>query len=92
DPGFGFGKTLEHNLQLLRHLEALTKLDLPVLVGLSRKSVLGVLTGRAPSERVSAGIAAHMLAIVRGARILRVHDVAATRDAIAVFEAVEKTQ
>lgn len=92
DPGFGFGKTLEHNLQLLRHLEALTKLDLPVLVGLSRKSVLGALTGRAPSERVAAGIAAHILAIVRGARILRVHDVAATRDAIAVFEAVEKTQ
>lgn len=92
DPGFGFGKTLEHNLQLLRHLEMLTVTGLPVLVGVSRKSVLGALTGRAPSERVSAGIAAHMLAIVRGARILRVHDVAATRDAVAVFEAVENTQ
>ncbi|TAJ22648.1 MAG: dihydropteroate synthase, partial [Rugosibacter sp.] len=92
DPGFGFGKTLEHNLQLLRHLEMFTVTGLPVLVGLSRKSVLGALTGRAPSERVSAGIAAHMLAIVRGARILRVHDVAATRDAVAVFEAVENTQ
>ena len=92
DPGFGFGKTLEHNLQLLRHLEMFTVTGLPVLVGLSRKSVLGALTGRAPSERVSAGIAAHMLAIVRGARILRVHDVAATRDVVAVFEAVENTQ
>lgn len=92
DPGFGFGKTLEHNLQLLRHLETFTAIGLPVLVGLSRKSVLGALTGRMPSERVSAGIAAHLLAIVRGARILRVHDVAATRDAVAVFEAVENTQ
>ncbi len=92
DPGFGFGKTLAHNLQLLRHLETFTAIGLPVLVGLSRKSVLGALTGRMPSERVSAGIAAHMLAIVRGARILRVHDVAATRDAVAVFEAVENTQ
>lgn len=92
DPGFGFGKTLEHNLQLLRHLETFTAIGLPVLVGLSRKSVLGALTGRTPSERVSAGIAAHLLAIVRGARILRVHDVAATRDAVAVFEAVENTQ
>lgn len=92
DPGFGFGKTIEHNLQLLHHLEALTTLGLPVLVGLSRKSVLGALTGRVPAERVSAGIAAHMLAIVRGARILRVHDVAATRDALAVFEAVENAQ
>ena len=92
DPGFGFGKTLAHNLQLLRHLETFTAIGLPVLVGLSRKSVLGALTSRTPSERVSAGIAAHMLAIVRGARILRVHDVAATRDAVAVFEAVENTQ
>lgn len=92
DPGFGFGKTLAHNLQLLRHLETFSTIELPVLVGLSRKSVLGALTGRTPSERVSAGIAAHMLAIVRGARILRVHDVAATRDAVAVFEAVENTQ
>lgn len=92
DPGFGFGKTLEHNLQLLRHLETFTAIGPPILVGLSRKSVLGALTGRTPSERVSAGIAAHLLAIVRGARILRVHDVAATRDAVAVFEALENTQ
>lgn len=92
DPGFGFGKTLEHNLHLLRHLETFTAIGLPVLVGWSRKSMLGALTGRAPSERVSAGIAAHMLAKVRGARILRVHDVAATRDAVAVFEAVENAQ
>jgi dihydropteroate synthase len=62
---------------------------LPLLVGMSRKSMLGLITGRAAPERVSAGIAAHMLAVLRGARILRVHDVAATRDAIEVLQAVE---
>lgn len=92
DPGFGFGKTPEHNLQLLRHLEMFSAIGLPVLVGLSRKSVLGALTGRAPGERVFAGVAAHMLAMAQGARILRVHDVAATRDAVAIFEAVESVQ
>lgn len=89
DPGFGFGKSLEHNLELLRRLDAFTALGPPVLVGLSRKSVLGALTGRAPGERVHAGIAAHVLAVLGGARILRVHDVAATRDALAILQAVE---
>lgn len=89
DPGFGFGKSLEHNLELLRRLDAFTALGPPVLVGLSRKSVLGALTGRASGERVHAGIAAHVLAVLGGARILRVHDVAATRDALAILQAVE---
>jgi len=89
DPGFGFGKTPEHNLRLLQHLDQLSVLKIPLLVGLSRKSVLGVVTGREPKERVAAGIAAHVLAMVKGARILRVHDVAATRDAVAIYNAVE---
>lgn len=89
DPGFGFGKSLEHNLELLRRLGELVVPGLPLLVGLSRKSMLGLLTGRAAPERVHAGIAAHVLAVERGARIVRVHDVAATRDAMAVLQAVE---
>lgn len=89
DPGFGFGKTPEHNLRLLQDLDQLSALKIPLLVGLSRKSVLGVVTGREPKERVAAGIAAHVLAMVKGARILRVHDVAATRDAVAIYNAVE---
>ena len=89
DPGFGFGKTLEHNIQLLRHIGELVVPGLPLLVGLSRKSVLGLLTGRAALERIYAGVAAHVLAVERGARIVRVHDVAATRDALAVLQAVE---
>ena len=90
DPGFGFGKTLEHNLELLRRLDELVVPGLPLLVGLSRKSVLGLLTGRGAPERVHAGIAANVLAVERGARIVRVHDVAATRDALAVLQAVEE--
>ncbi|MCF8177193.1 MAG: dihydropteroate synthase [Sulfuritalea sp.] len=89
DPGFGFGKTLEHNIELMRRLDELVVPGLPLLVGLSRKSMLGLLTGRPASERVYAGIAAHVLAVERGARIVRVHDVAATRDALAVLQAVE---
>ena len=89
DPGFGFGKTLEHNLELLRRLGELVVPGLPLLVGMSRKSMLGLLTGRAATERIHAGIAAHVLAVLRGARIVRVHDVAATRDALAVVQAVE---
>jgi dihydropteroate synthase len=89
DPGFGFGKTVEHNLELLRNLERLAALDVPVLVGLSRKSTLGAITGRPASERLPASIAAALLAVQRGARIVRVHDVAATRDALAVLAAVE---
>jgi dihydropteroate synthase len=89
DPGFGFGKTLEHNIELLRRLGELVVPGLPLLVGMSRKSMLGLLTGRAPAERIFAGVAAHVLAVARGARIVRVHDVAATRDALAVLQAVE---
>lgn len=92
DPGFGFGKTLEHNLDLLRRLDELVIPGLPLLVGLSRKSMLGMLTGRAAMERVHAGTAAHVLAVMRGARILRVHDVAATRDALAIVQAVEEQE
>lgn len=89
DPGFGFGKSLEHNIELMRRLGELVVPGLPLLVGLSRKSMLGLITGRPAAERVYAGIAAHVLAVERGARIVRVHDVAATRDALAVLQAVE---
>ena len=89
DPGFGFGKTAEHNLALLRGLPALASLGVPVLAGLSRKSTLGQITGRAIDERLAASVAAGLLAVERGARILRVHDVAATRDALAVLNAVQ---
>lgn len=92
DPGFGFGKTLAHNIQLLRRLDTFTALGLPVLAGLSRKSMLGALTGRASVERIPASIAAHLLAVMRGARILRVHDVASTRDALAILQAVESEE
>lgn len=89
DPGFGFGKTLEHNLVLLRRLDELADLNVPVLVGMSRKTMLGALTGRQVDQREYAGITAHLLAVARGARILRVHDVAAMKDALAVWNAVE---
>lgn len=89
DPGFGFGKTVEHNLELLRNLHRLAELGAPVLVGLSRKSTLGAITGRPATERLAASVAAALLAVQRGARIVRVHDVAATRDALAVLAAVE---
>lgn len=88
DPGFGFGKTLEHNLALLARLAELQGLGLPILVGLSRKSMLGAITGRAVGDRLSASLAAALLAVERGASILRVHDVAATVDALKVHEAV----
>lgn len=90
DPGFGFGKTLEHNLQLLRHLPEVSLDGLPILAGLSRKSALGAVTGRPVDSRLAASIAAAVLAAQRGARILRVHDVAATRDALAVWQVLEK--
>lgn len=85
DPGFGFGKTSEHNLELLRGLDRFVATGYPVLVGLSRKSVLGRLTGRKVTERVAASVAAAIAAVARGASIVRVHDVAATRDALAVW-------
>lgn len=88
DPGFGFGKSLEHNLSLLKHLGRMQQLELPVLVGLSRKSMLGALTARAVGDRVYAGIAGAVLAVQAGARIVRVHDVAATADALKLTHAV----
>jgi dihydropteroate synthase len=90
DPGFGFGKTLEHNLELLRQLLEFDALGVPVLAGWSRKSSLGMITGKPTGERLAASIAAALIAAQNGARILRVHDVAATRDALAVLAAVEE--
>lgn len=88
DPGFGFGKTLAHNLALLRDLGALDELGVPVLAGLSRKSMLGAITGQDVNHRASASIAAALLAVQRGARIVRVHDVRETVDALRVWQAV----
>jgi dihydropteroate synthase len=88
DPGIGFGKTLEHNLELLRRLDEIVAIGFPVVVGTSRKSFLGHLTGREdPHERVAATLATSVLALERGARVFRVHDVAPTRDALAVATA-----
>lgn len=89
DPGFGFGKSADHNLELLRSLDRLGELGVPVLAGLSRKSLLGAITGRPVGERAAASVAAALLAAQHGATILRVHDVAATRDALAIWRAVE---
>ena len=89
DPGFGFGKTREHNLHLLAQLQRFTELGVPVLAGLSRKRTIGELTGRDdPRARVHGSVAAHLVAAQRGAMLLRVHDVAATVDALKVWEAV----
>ncbi|MEH6417626.1 dihydropteroate synthase [Pseudomonas sp. CGJS7] len=89
DPGFGFGKTLQHNLTLLAQLQRFTELGVPLLAGLSRKRSIGELTGREDArERVHGSVAAHLIAAQRGAKLLRVHDVAATVDAIKVWEAV----
>ena len=87
DPGFGFGKTLTHNVALLASLDAFTGLGVPVMVGLSRKSVLGQLTGRTVGDRLPGSLAAAIVAVQRGATLLRVHDVAATRDVLAVLDA-----
>jgi dihydropteroate synthase len=89
DPGFGFGKTVEHNLTLLRELRAIAAIGVPVLAGWSRKSSLGRITGRAPEERLASSLAAALIAVQHGARIVRVHDVAATRDVLAVLDAVQ---
>lgn len=89
DPGFGFGKTIEHNLAMLRDLARFGERGYPVLAGLSRKSLLGVLTGRPMGERTMASVVSALIAVQRGARIVRVHDVGPTRDALKVWEAVE---
>jgi dihydropteroate synthase len=87
DPGIGFGKTIAHNLELLQRLEELVALGRPLVVGTSRKSFLGTITGRGPLERVPATIATNVLALAAGARIFRVHDVAEARDALLVAAA-----
>ncbi|MEG3191960.1 dihydropteroate synthase [Lysobacter sp. D1-1-M9] len=89
DPGFGFGKNRDHNLALLAQLERFTELGVPLLAGLSRKKTIGEVTGQAqPDRRVHGSVAAHLIAAQRGARLLRVHDVAATADALKVWQAV----
>ena len=90
DPGFGFGKTPEHNFRLLRELAVFTGLGVPVLAGWSRKSTLGAVTGRPVGERLAGSLAAALLALQSGATILRVHDVKETRDVVAVWEAWRK--
>lgn len=93
DPGFGFGKTLEHNLQLLRHLRDVgadpSTSDRPIIVGLSRKSMVGRLTGRSSGDRVHGSVTLAVLAVLNGARIVRVHDVGATVDALKIVVAVQ---
>ena len=89
DAGFGFGKTLQHNLKLLRRLREVGVEGLPLLAGLSRKSTIGTLTGRPPENLLAGSVAAALIAAMNGACILRVHDVAATADALKVLEAVE---
>lgn len=88
DPGFGFGKTLEHNRELFHALPEMVVGEFPVLVGVSRKSMLGAIIGKPAGEREAASVAAALLAAQKGAKILRVHDVAATRDALAVLESI----
>ncbi|MCL4737157.1 MAG: dihydropteroate synthase [Burkholderiaceae bacterium] len=90
DPGIGFGKTVAHNLALMKHQFALRALGRPLLAGWSRKSTLGALTGRPVGDRVAASVAAALMAVERGARIVRVHDVAATVDALKVWRAVDE--
>jgi dihydropteroate synthase len=91
DPGFGFGKTDAHNFRLLSQLTEFGRMQVPVVVGLSRKSMLGRASGRAVGDRVAASVAAAVLAADRGANIVRVHDVAATRDALSVLKALQDT-
>jgi dihydropteroate synthase len=92
DPGFGFGKTSTHNLELLRGLSVLTQSGYPVLAGLSRKATIGRITGRDADERMAGSIAAALAAVARGAAIVRVHDVRETVDALAVWCAVGDTK
>lgn len=90
DPGIGFGKTLEHNLKLVAQLDSFQKIGFPVLVGASRKSMIGqVLDGRSSSERLTGTIAVHYHALMNGAKILRVHDVKEASDSIRIFNAIQ---
>jgi dihydropteroate synthase len=92
DPGFGFGKNLEHNLQLLRGLRALTEQGLPILAGLSRKSMLAAITGRAVDARLAGSLALAYAALEGGARIIRTHDVAETCDVVKVWSALQQRE
>lgn len=92
DPGFGFGKNKLHNLELLNELQELVDLGYPVLAGLSRKRLLGELTGRSPDARLAASITAAVVAVQNGASIVRIHDVAATKDALAVINALSSAR
>ncbi|BAL25374.1 dihydropteroate synthase [Azoarcus sp. KH32C] len=90
DPGFGFGKTLDHNLALMRALDRFVATGYPQLIGVSRKTMIGTITGRPTAERVTGSVAAAMICVELGARIVRVHDVAQTRDALEVWQAVRQ--
>jgi len=92
DPGIGFGKTLRHNLQLLAALDELRALGVPLLVGVSRKSMIGTLTGRDVDHRLAGSLSAMLSAVMRGAHIVRVHDVAASCDALRVWQAIDDAQ
>lgn len=89
DPGFGFGKTLRNNFELLNHLDTFTSLEVPVLAGISRKSMLGAITGNNINCRIHESVAAALLAVIKGARIIRVHDVKASKDALAIYHAMK---
>ncbi len=90
DPGFGFGKTLEHNYSILAHLDQLVALDFPVLIGLSRKSMIGLVTQKPVDQRMVGSVAGALIALDQGAMILRVHDVDATQDAVKVWQATQQ--
>ncbi len=90
DPGFGFGKTLAHNLALLRGLKKLAVFGVPILAGVSRKSMLGALTGREVGDRLAASLAAALISVQRGASIVRVHDVRETVDALKIWNAINE--
>jgi dihydropteroate synthase len=92
DPGFGFGKSLPHNLTLLKNLEKFLTLELPLLVGLSRKRMLGSITGKPENDRVAAGIAAAVIAVMKGACIVRTHDVPATVDALKMCASIRSVE
>jgi len=92
DPGFGFAKTLDHNLSLFKHMQALHALGRPLLVGVSRKSMIGNALGRPVGERLYGGLALAALALTKGARILRVHDVAETMDVVRMIAAVDSAE
>lgn len=93
DPGFGFGKTVEHNLALLRNMERISEeTGVPVLAGVSRKSMIGTITGRPVEQRLAGSLAAALAAVAHGAAIIRVHDVAETVDALKVWMAVEQSK